>query len=143
MQNQLLQDTMCANFQVKQTTLTFSAQICPKMDFGVGVLKTKSGCRISSSKIPCVPIFRQNKQLWLFRPKFAQKWILGSEFRKTKSGCRISSSKMSFVLIFRQNGHFWLFRPKFRNSKPGLESAPPIYHECRFLGKTENFEFST
>ena len=24
---------MCANFQTKQTTLTFSAQICPKMNF--------------------------------------------------------------------------------------------------------------
>ena len=33
MQNQILQDTMCANFQAKRTTLTFLAQIFPKMDF--------------------------------------------------------------------------------------------------------------
>ena len=30
-------DTICANFHAKQTTLTFLAQICPKMDFGVGI----------------------------------------------------------------------------------------------------------
>ena len=34
-------DTMCANFQVKWTTLTFLAQICPKMDFGVGISKSE------------------------------------------------------------------------------------------------------
>ena len=37
--NQHPRDTMCANFQAKQTTLTFSAQICPKLDFGVGISK--------------------------------------------------------------------------------------------------------
>ena len=35
----LLQVTMCANFQAKRTILTSSAQICPKMDFGVGISK--------------------------------------------------------------------------------------------------------
>ena len=29
----------CANFQAKRTTFTFSAQICPKKDFGVGIWK--------------------------------------------------------------------------------------------------------
>ena len=33
---------MCANFQSKRTTLTFSAQICPKMHFGVGISKNLS-----------------------------------------------------------------------------------------------------
>ena len=46
--------------------------------------KTKFG--ISTSKIPCVLIFRRNGQLWFFWPKFAQKRILGSEFQKSKSG---------------------------------------------------------
>ena len=32
-------DTTCTNFQTKQTTLNFWAQICPKMDFGVGISK--------------------------------------------------------------------------------------------------------
>ena len=34
-----IRDTMCANFQTKQTTSTFWFQICPKMDFGVGIPK--------------------------------------------------------------------------------------------------------
>ena len=30
---------VCANFQAEQTALTFTAQICPKMDFRVKILK--------------------------------------------------------------------------------------------------------
>ena len=71
---------MCANFQAKQTTLIFLAQICPKMDLWLEIQKTNVGIRISLLEIPCVAIFRQNEQLWLFWPKFAQNWILGSEF---------------------------------------------------------------
>ena len=58
---------MFTNFQTKQATLNFWAQICPKMDFGVknGFLgsefqKSKSG--FNTSNIPCVPIFSQNGQ---------------------------------------------------------------------------------
>ena len=54
---------VCANFQAKQTALTFSAQICPKMDLGLTIQKTIVGIRISILDIPCVPIFSQNEQL--------------------------------------------------------------------------------
>ena len=37
--NQHREDAMRANFEEKRTTLTFSAQICPKMPFEVGVSK--------------------------------------------------------------------------------------------------------
>ena len=67
------QDTMCANFQLKRTTLTFLAQICPKRKLGFEIQETNVGIRISILEIPCVPIFRQNRQLWTFWPKFAQK----------------------------------------------------------------------
>ena len=66
---------MCASFQAKQTALTFSAQICPKMDLGLAIQKTIVGIRISILDIPCVPIFSQDEQLWIFRPKFVQKRI--------------------------------------------------------------------
>ena len=66
---------VCANFQTKQTALTFSAQICPKMDLGLAIQKTIVGIRISILDIPCVPIFSQNEQLWIFRSKFVQKRI--------------------------------------------------------------------
>ena len=32
---------VCANFQAKQTALSFSTQICPKMNSGVRILKIK------------------------------------------------------------------------------------------------------
>ena len=38
---------VCANFQAKQTALTFSAQICPKMDLGLAIQKNIVGIRIS------------------------------------------------------------------------------------------------
>ena len=54
---------VCANFQAKETALTFSAQIFPKMDLGQAIQKTIVGIRISMLDIPCVPIFSQNEQL--------------------------------------------------------------------------------
>ena len=75
--------------------------------------KTNVGIRMSILEIPCVPIFRQNGQLWIFGPKFAQKWILGSKFQKPKSGFGISSSNIPSVPIFSQNGQFLDFWPKF------------------------------
>ena len=63
--------------------------------------------------IPYVPIFRQNGQLWVCGPKFAQKWILGSEFEKSKSGFGINISKIPCVPIFSQNGQLLSFLPKF------------------------------
>ena len=47
-----------------------------------------------------------------FRPKFAQKWILGSEFQKTKSGFGISSSKFITRPILSQDRQLWIFGPK-------------------------------
>ena len=104
---------MCTNFQLKQTTLTFLAQICPKRKLGFEIQKTNVGIRISILEIPCVPIFRQNRQLWIFGPKFAQKWILGSKFQKSKSGFGISTSNITCVLIFSQNRQLLIFWPKF------------------------------
>ena len=104
---------MCANFQLKKTTLTFLAQICLKRKLGFEIQKTNVGIRISILEIPCVPIFRQNGQLWIFGPKFAQKWILGSKFQKSKSGFGINTSIIPCVPIFIHNGQFLIFRPKF------------------------------
>ena len=56
--------SVCANFQAKQTALTFSAQIYPKMDLGLAIKKPIVGIRISIIiDIPFGPIFCQNKQL--------------------------------------------------------------------------------
>ena len=85
------------------------AQICPKLDLGSKIQKTNAGIRISILDISCVPIFRQNEQLWLFRPKFSQKWILGSEFQKSKCRLKMSISKKQRVTIFSQYGQFGIF----------------------------------
>ena len=104
---------VCSNFQSKQRALTSSAQIWPKMDLGLEIQKTNVAIRISILEIICMPIFRQNRQLWLFRPKFAQKWILGLEFQKSKSGFDISTSKIPCVPIFSENGQRLIFWTKF------------------------------
>ena len=103
---------MC-QFSVTTDNLTFLPQICAKRKLGFEIPKTNVGIRISIFEIPCVPIFRQNGQLWLFGPKFAQKWILVSNFWKSKSGFGINTSTLSCVPIFRQNGQHLVFRPKF------------------------------
>ena len=54
---------VCASFQTKQTPLTSSAEICPKMDLGFAIQKNIVGIRISIPDIPCVPMFSQNEQL--------------------------------------------------------------------------------
>ena len=107
------QDTICTNFQLKRTALTFLAQIYPKRKLRFEIQKTNVGITISILEIPCVPIFRQNGQLWVFGPKFAQKWILGSIFQKSKSGFGISILEILLVPIFRQNWQLWIFGPKF------------------------------
>ena len=90
---------MYANLQTKQTILTFLAQICPKRNLKLEIRKTNIGIRISILEIPCVQTFRQDGQLLLFGPKFAQKWILGSKFQKSKSAvCNFQSMKSSVEL---------------------------------------------
>ena len=64
---------------LKRTTLTFLAQICLKRKLGFQIQKTNVGIRISILEIPCVPIFRQNRQHWIFGSIFAQKWFLRSD----------------------------------------------------------------
>ena len=104
---------MRTNFQEKRTTLSFLAQICQRRKLLFEIQETNVGIRTSILEIPCVPIFRQNGQLLVFGPKFAQKWILGSKFQKSKSGFGISTSNIPCVPIFSQNGQLLIFRPKF------------------------------
>ena len=72
-------------FSDKTGNFDFWAQICPKMDFRVKILKMDLG-----SASPGAPIFRHDRQPSLFGSKLSQKWILGSEFQKSKSGFGIN-----------------------------------------------------
>ena len=73
---------MRANLHSKRTTLNFSAQISSKIDLGLEIEKINVGIRINIIDIIYVPIFSQNRQLSIFRLKFAQKWIWGWKFGK-------------------------------------------------------------
>ena len=52
------------------------------MDLGFKIQENNFGIRIRILK--CVPIFRQNGQIWLFWPKFGQNVVFGLIFRKQK-----------------------------------------------------------
>ena len=107
MQNQLLQDIMCANFEVKRTNFTFQTKFAPKRFLESEFRSSKPGFGISTSNIPWLPIFRQNGQLWIFGQNWPKK-ILGLEFRNSKPGFGISTSNIPWVAIFRQNGQLWI-----------------------------------
>ena len=129
---------MCTNFQTKRTTLTFWAQICPKMDLGSKCQKSKSRFETRILGTLRVPIFRHKGQLWIFGFKFAQKWILRSNFLKSKTGFGINILEILCAPIFRQKRQFWIFGSKFaqkwilgRNFKIlnlDSESTLQLYH---------------
>ena len=147
--NQHPRDISCANFQLKQTNLTLFGPNLPKKKIRIWIPKTNVGVRISILEIPCAPIFRQNRQRWIFGPKFALKWVFRSKLQKSKSWLRISILEILCAPIFREDGKLWIFGPNLpkngiwgRNMKNlSLDSklTPPIYHVCQFSVKTDNF----
>ena len=76
----------------------------------------KSNCefRISSSKVLCVLIFRQNRQFWFFSAQTFPKMNFGVRISKTVVRIGIRTSKIPWVPIFAQGKQLWIFRPKFR-----------------------------
>ena len=60
-------------FRKKWTILTFSTQICPIMDFGVGI--SKSGFGICTFKIPCMSISVKMNNFDFFGPNLPKKGI--------------------------------------------------------------------
>ena len=63
------------------------------MDLGFKIQKTNLGMIICILKIPSVPIFRQNRQIGLFWPKFVQKWVFSLKLRKQMLRQESASSK--------------------------------------------------
>ena len=101
------------------------------MNLGFKIQKANVGIRISILEIPYVPIFRQNGQLWIFGPKFAQKWVLGSNFLSLDSE---SASLRYYVYQFldkTKNFEFlasnlpknWFWSWNFKNLSLDLELA--------------------
>ena len=75
------------------------------MNLGFEIQTTNLEIRISILETPCVPIFRQNGQLYLFSQKFVQKGIgkIELEIHETNVAKKISILEIPFLSIFRQN----------------------------------------
>ena len=68
---------MHASFQTKQTTLTFLAQTCPKMDLGFEVQKTNVAITISIHEIPRDTLFQGKRTTLTFFAQICPKIDLG------------------------------------------------------------------
>ena len=62
-------------FSGKPTTLTFLAQICPKVKLSLEIQKTNVEIRINIFETPCVPIFRQTDNFDFFSPNLPKSEI--------------------------------------------------------------------
>ena len=101
-------------FSDKTDTFDFLGPNLPKNGFwGRNFKKLNLDSEPASLRYLGAPIFRQNRQLRLFGPKLAQKWILWWEFQKSMSGFGINTRKIPCVPIFSQNRELLIFRPKF------------------------------
>ena len=147
---------MCASFQEKRKTLTFSTQICLKLNFGVRISKIKVRIRnLHFQGTMCVNFQLKRTTLTCFAQIFPKR-ELGFDIHKTNVGIRISICETPSVPIFRQNGQLWIFvsnLPKngfwgqnFKNLSLDSKSAPPVNHVCQFsvkmnnLGKWPNYD---
>ena len=74
---------MCPKTALRsQMRINWGCYFVPKMDFGIEFRKPNPGFRIISSKIPCVPTFRQNEQFWLFsNPNWPKNKFWGRNFK--------------------------------------------------------------
>ena len=127
---------MCVTFQLKGTTLTFLAQICPKRKLGFKIQKTNVGIRISIFEIPCVPIFRQNG-CW---GQNFKNLSLDSESASLRYYVHQFSVKMNNFEFLDPNlskNRFW--GRDFKNVSLDSESTPPVYHVHQFSVKMDNF----
>ena len=118
------------------------------MDSGFKIPKTNLGIRIRILKIPSVPIFRENKQMLLFCPKFGQKWIYQFKIKKTNVEIRINILEIPCMPTFRQNRTTLAFLAQIypkRNLKLKIHKTNVGIRisilEISFSVKRDNFNF--
>ena len=107
--------------------------------------------RISIFEIPCMPTFRQNKQLLLFWHKFAQKGIYIWKFIKIMLELESASLRYHVYQFSDKTNNFEFLVPNlpkneflgqnFKNPSLDSESASFRYHVYQFSDKTNNFDF--
>ena len=140
---------MCTNFQAKRTTLTFLAQICPKMDLRSEIQKTSVGIRISIVKMPCVPMFRKKGTILTFSTQICSKmdFGVGQNFKNPDSEsalpryhvCQFSVKTDNFDIFGPNLPKYGFSGWNFKYLSLDSESTPPIYHVRQFSVKMDNF----
>ena len=118
---------------------------------GPEIRKCNSGFGISSSKIPCMPIFWQNGNFNFFVPYLPKNEFWGWNFENINPDSESVPRRYEMCQFSGKTNNFDFFGPNlpingfwdrnFENLSSDSESTPPRYPVCQFSGKTNNFEF--
>ena len=96
---------MCANFQAKRTTLTFSTQICKKKNrFKIGNSENYYQNKNHHPLDTMCANFQAKRTALTLLAQICPKIDLGLQIQKTIVGIRISILEIPCVPIFSQNG---------------------------------------
>ena len=128
---------MRANFQEKRKTLTFSTQICPKMNSGVRISKIGFGIRnLHFPDTMCVN-FQLKRTTLNFLAQICPKRKLGFEIHKTNVGIRINTLRYQMYQFSDKTSNFEFLGPNlpkngfwgqnFKNLSLDSESASLRY----------------
>ena len=118
--------------------LIFSLNL-PKMHFGVEFHKIGNGFELSTIELCQVPSCGRNRQVFDFRPKFAQKGILGSNFIKLVTDSNSAPpnyARYQVVAEIREGPLFLKVQgPTFLRVR--VQGPGPVYKVCqRQYGRT-------
>ena len=137
-------------FLAKTNNFDFFGPNLPKKKLGFEIQKINVGIRISILQIPCVPIFRQNGQLWTSWTQISQKNEFWGQNFKNLSLSSESKSLRYYVYQFSDKTNNFEFLasnlPKnrlwgwnFQNLGLNSESTSLMCHMCPFSVKMDNF----
>ena len=137
-------------FLAKTNNFDFFGPNLPKKKLGFEIQKINVGIRISILQIPCVPIFRQNGQLWTSWTQISQKNEFWGQNFKNLSLSSESESLRYYEYQFSDKTNNFEFLasnlPKnrlwgwnFQNLGLNSESTSLMCHMCPFSVKMDNF----
>ena len=123
------------------------------MNLGFQIQKSNVEIRVSVLEIPCVPIFRQNGQLWNFWSNFAKKGMdFYLEVHSTNVEKKSACWRHHMCQFLGKTDNFHFFGPnlpkiyfRLEIQKTNVEIRISILeirsHLCQFLSKEDNFNF--
>ena len=105
---------VCASFQAKQTALSFSGQICPKMDLGLAIQKTIARIRISISIYHVCQFSGKANSFDFFSPNLPKN---GFRVGNSKNCCRTKNQHPRYTMCAN-------FESKWTTSNFSAEICP-------------------